>query len=250
MAIVLTLLSSCEKKASSAELLIIGHRGLATVHTENTVESFDELLKAKVYRVETDVLFTKWDTVMIFHDFEVSDITNLSGPLTDFTPTQIKAGMKAKSGGTALTLYEFLDQYIYRFEQVYLDLKDGQGDNVYRLVDTIIVEIQKRGIHPKVVLSSTREPVLEYIQKKDRNIQLATDFGTEGLKSAMRHGFQYCLIPLDDMSPSLYSFAQSGHVKLIGYTTTNIIDGERAIKNGCDGVLTDAPIEMNELYGK
>lgn len=213
------------------------------------MESFNGLLKAKIYRVETDVLFASGDSVMLFHDFEVSRLTNLSGQLTDYTPTQIKAGIKAKSGGTGLTLHEFLDEYSNRFNQVYLDLKIGQGENIYRLADTLISEIQTRGIHRKVILTATSEAVLEYIQDKDPKIQLAPDYGSEGLQSAMRHRFRYCLIPLNEMSPSLYSFAQSGHVKLIAFTTTNIIESEKAIVNGCDGVITDVPLEMNELYG-
>lgn len=243
------MLSSCEKVSPTDEPAIIGHRGLPTVYTENTAESFNGLLKAKIFRVETDLLLAAGDSVMIFHDTEVSRLTNLSGPISDYTPTQLKAGIKAKSGSTGLSLTEFLNQYMNRFQQVYLDLKDGQGDNVYRLIDQLIPEIQQRGLYHKVVITSTSETVLEYIQNKDRKIQLAPDYGTEGLKSAMRHRFRYCLVPINAMSRSLYSFAQSGRVKLIAYTTTNIIESEQAIVNGCDGVMTDVALEVNELYG-
>jgi glycerophosphoryl diester phosphodiesterase len=247
---VLTLASSCVKETRSAEPDIIGHRGLPTIFTENTAESFNGLLKGSIFRVETDVLLAAGDTVMIFHDAEVSRLTNLYGPLLDYTPTQIKAGMKAKSGATALTFTEFLDRYSNRFQQVYLDLKDGQGDAVYPLVDQLIAAVHTRGLYPKVVFTSTNETVLEYIQEKDRNIQLAADYGTDGLKSAMRHHFRYCLIPIDELSSSLYALAQAGRVKLIAYTTTNIIECERAIVYGCDGIMTDVGLEMNELYDR
>jgi glycerophosphoryl diester phosphodiesterase len=247
---VLTLASSCAKETPSGEPDIIGHRGLPTVYPENTAESFNGLLKGKIFRLETDVLMAAGDTVMIFHDAEVSRLTPFYGPLLQYTPTQIKAGIKARSGGTGLTFTEFLDGYVNRFQQVYFDLKDGQGDLVYRLVDNMIAEINKRDLHQKIVFTSTNEKVLEYIQEKDRKIQLATDYGTEGLKSAMRHHFRYCLIPIGEMSSSLYSIAQSGRVKLIAYTTTNIIECERAIVYGCDGIMTDVGLEMNELYGK
>ncbi|MFA6517595.1 MAG: glycerophosphodiester phosphodiesterase family protein [Bacteroidia bacterium] len=246
--IALVLISSCEKETPSAEPEIIGHRGNPAAYPENTAESFNSLLSGGIFRLETDVLLTKGDTLILFHDAEVSRLTNLTGLLTDYTPTQIKAGIKTKSGGTGLTLNEFLDQYEFQFHQIFIDLKEGQGDAVYKLADILIGTIRKHKLEHKVVITSTSEIVLEYIQNKDNEIQLATDYGSDGMKSAISHHFPYCLLPIHQMSSSIYSLAQSTGVKVIAYTTTNIIECERAIVYGCDGVITDVPLEMKVLY--
>lgn len=246
--IALVLISSCEKETPSAEPEIIGHRGNPVAFPENTAESFNSLLSGGIFRVETDVLLTKGDTPILFHDAEVSRLTNLTGLLIDFTPTQIKAGLNAKSGGTALTLNEFLDRYAYQFHQIFIDLKEGQGDAVYKLANKLMAIISEHKLQHKVVITSTSEIVLEYIQNKDLEIQLATDYGTDGMKSAISHHFPFCLLPIHQMSSSIYALAQSTGVSVIAYTTTNIIECERAIVYGCDGVITDVPLEMKVLY--
>lgn len=246
--IALVLTSSCEKNSQPAEPAIIGHRGNPVAYPENTSESFDGLLFGGVFRLETDILLAKGDTLMVFHDAEVNRLTNLTGLLINYTPTEIKAGMKVKTGGTGLTLNEFLDAYDFRFQQIFLDLKDGQGDAVYKVADKLLFEIRKRRLQDKVVITSTSEIVLEYIQEKDAEIKLAADYGTDGLKSSISHHFPYCLISTQDMSSSFYTLAQSAGVKIIAYSTTNIVECEKAIVYGCDGVITDVPLEMKILY--
>jgi len=250
LAIALVLLSSCEKKHPSDQPDIIGHRGLPTLQPENTKESFDALLKAGVFNVETDVLMCKGDTVFIFHDAEISRLTNMSGQILDYYPYEIRSGIVAKSGGTGITLNEFLDKYQNKFGNIYFDLKDGQGDIMYQVADELINQVINRNLFKKVIITSTSETMLEYIHDKRKKIKLASDYGTSGLESSISHHFTHCLIPIADMTPSLYSLAQSANVKLIAYTTSNIIECEKAIISGCDGVMTDVALEMKQLYSE
>lgn len=240
----------CESQIPDSEPMIIGHRGLPTIFPENTKESFDGLLAADIKSVEMDILLAKGDTIMVFHDPEVSRLTNMTGSLNSFTPTEIKKGMKLKIGGTGLTLNEFLDLYSSKFDLIFMDLKQGQADAVYVLIDQLITRIKTENLYQKIVITSPLVENLEYIQSKDLDVQVAIDENELGIKTAVAHHFGYCLMSIDNMSTSLYNFARLSNVKLIAYTTKNIIEVEKAIMLGCDGVMTDVPLEMKTLYGR
>ena len=243
-------IAGCASDIPDLEPPIIGHRGLPILFAENTKESFDGLLANEIFRVETDILLAKGDTVMIFHDPEVERLTNLTGYLSNYTPTEIKKGIKQKSGGTGLTLNELLDEYVDKYEVMFFDLKQGQGDAVYILIDQFLERIKSDNLYKKVVITSPTVENLEYIQSKDPDVQVAIDENELGVKTAASHHFGYCLVSIDNMSTSLYNFARLSNVKLIAYTTTNIIEVEKAITFGCDGIMTDVPLEMKKLYGR
>lgn len=249
-ATVLIGLIGCESEAPTSEPITIGHRGLPTLFPENTKESFDGLLNGGIYSVETDILMAAGDTVMIFHDPEVSRLTNLTGATITMTPETLKKGIKEKSGGTGLTLAEFFTLYETRFELIFLDLKGGQDDAIRNLIDQVITMIQTKKLYAKVVITSPNADNLEYIQSIDPDIKLAIDENELGVKTAISHHFGYCLLSIDNMSKSLYSFSNSANVKLIAYTTQNIIEVEKAITLGCDGIMTDVPLEMRKLSSK
>ncbi len=244
-------LIGCESEIPTSEPITIGHRGLPILFPENTKESFDGLIGAGIYSVETDILMAAGDSVMIFHDPEISRLTNMTGPLTEKTPTEIKKGISVKLGGTGLTLNEFIDLYKDKFNLVFFDLKRGQGEEtLYRLIDQLIEIIQKNNLHSKIVITSVDAANLDYIQQKDSGIQLAIDENELGVKTAVSHHFGYCLMSIDNMSKSLYTFSSSTGVKMIAYTTQNIIEVEKAITLGCDGIMTDVPLEMRKLSSK
>ena len=96
----LTGLTGCESEIPTSEPITIGHRGLPILFPENTKESFDGLIANGIFSVETDILMAAGDSVMIFHDPEISRLTNMTGPLTEKTPTEIKKGISVKLGGT------------------------------------------------------------------------------------------------------------------------------------------------------
>lgn len=113
----LTGLIGCESEIPTSEPITIGHRGLPMCFKipKNHLTGFWRWN----YSVETDILMAAEDPVMIFHDPEISRLTNMTQPLTEKTPTEIKRGIYAKSGGTGLTLYDFMDLYKNKFNLVF-----------------------------------------------------------------------------------------------------------------------------------
>lgn len=240
---------SCESQHFNSNPIIIGHRGLPPNAPENTKEGFDGLLVNKIFNVETDVLMTNDHQVILFHDVEVSRLTGYSGFVSDFSAETLIQGIYLTSGGTGLTLPEFFKLYENKFELMFIDIKQGQADLVYLLLDKIIHLIKINKLEKKVILTSTEIEQLEYIQKRNRDILLAIDEDEVGIKSAVTHGFPYALIASHRLSKSTYSFAKSVGVKIITYGNSTVIEYQKSVADGCDGVMTDIPLELKKITG-
>lgn len=86
-------------------------------------------------------------------------------------------------------------------------------ETLYRLIDQLIEIIQTNNLHSKIVITSIDAANLDYIQQKDSGIQLAIDENELGVKTAVSHHFGYCLMSIDNMSKSLYTFSVSTELK-------------------------------------
>lgn len=56
---------------------IISHRGYSSILPENTLESIEAALY-KSHLVEFDILLTKDDQIVVFHDRNLSELTNVT----------------------------------------------------------------------------------------------------------------------------------------------------------------------------
>lgn len=69
---------------------IIGHRGAAGYAPENTLSSFQAAIDTKCDRTELDVRLSKDKKVVVFHDEEVSRVTNGQGLVKDLSLRKLK----------------------------------------------------------------------------------------------------------------------------------------------------------------
>ncbi|MFC4324043.1 glycerophosphodiester phosphodiesterase [Litchfieldia salsa] len=69
---------------------IIGHRGAAGTHPENTMISFKEAERVGAYGIELDVHLSKDHVLMVIHDDKVDRTTNGSGWVKDLKASELK----------------------------------------------------------------------------------------------------------------------------------------------------------------
>ena len=69
----------------------IAHRGLFnnTTIVENTIESFQEAIKNK-FAIECDVVMSKNDEVIVFHDTNIKRLTNIDLNISEITSQELK----------------------------------------------------------------------------------------------------------------------------------------------------------------
>ncbi len=89
---------------------LVGHRGAAGTHPENTLPSFDAALGAGADAFELDVHAAKDGVPVVIHDPTLNRTTNATGPVSAMTSDQLR-GVDAGSGAYVPTLAEVLERY-------------------------------------------------------------------------------------------------------------------------------------------
>lgn len=76
---------------SDKKVNIWAHRGCSMQYPENTLEAFEAAAKLSgITGIELDVQFTKDNEVVVFHDENVSRVTNGTGNIRDYTLAELK----------------------------------------------------------------------------------------------------------------------------------------------------------------
>lgn len=80
-----------EKSASDKKVNIWAHRGCSMQYPENTLEAFEAAAKLSgITGIELDVQFTKDNEVVVFHDENVSRVTNGTKNICEYTLEELK----------------------------------------------------------------------------------------------------------------------------------------------------------------
>lgn len=134
----LILIQNCVKL--NKKPLVIGHRGAMGHETENTLASVEKALDLEVDMIEIDVFKIKSGEIVVFHDVEVSRLSNSHGKIEDFeidglNKLQIMGGhtipllrdvlnvidkkamlnIELKGAGTSSEVNKTIEQYIEEF---------------------------------------------------------------------------------------------------------------------------------------
>ena len=70
---------------SNKKVMVIGHRGAAGHEVENTIPSIDKAISLGVDAVEVDVFLCKSGELVVFHDENLSRLTNSNAFIESLT---------------------------------------------------------------------------------------------------------------------------------------------------------------------
>lgn len=150
---------------------VIAHRGASAYAPENTLIAFAKAYELGARWIELDVMLTRCEEIVIFHDGFLSRTTNGKGRIADFDYAHLAnldAGswfnrkFKGQSIPTLTMLIEFLQQYPMG---VNIELKPAIGDET-RLVETLIAKLAIWPDHIPILLSSFSVRSLELLQER------------------------------------------------------------------------------------
>lgn len=82
----------------STKLVVGGHRGqLVKGIRENTISAFETILGKNIPYIEVDVQLTKDGELVLYHDHDLSQKTNLSGMIRDYTLEELRSEFEITS---------------------------------------------------------------------------------------------------------------------------------------------------------
>ena len=149
---------------------IIAYRGGTEYFPENSIEAIDESLKSNPDTIiEIDLQFTKDKVVIVFHDFQLENLTNGKGKICDFTISELKKLFLKNYSGTVCETSKIptLDEVFKKFKDQYfvLDLHE----NNKALFDKVIEVVEKHNFQDRVALVSIADGATNEFQKLKPN---------------------------------------------------------------------------------
>ena len=281
---------------------IIGHRGARGLMPENTIQGFEYILDNDVPAIEFDVLLTKDEVPVITHDFYLSKAITRNaegnwlsedGPrISDLTVSELQmfdiGGVDKRSlygslypeqaflsGIRIPKLSDLLDLVCLPKGQdlfMLLEIKSEPSIPKSKIIENIVLEIEKRSLSNRAVLHSFDWNLLEECGR------LAPEMPRSYLSQLPESSNDPFDKPSEEISPDFSSLngsipeaiqAAGGHLwcpyfkdvtaELVGeahrlglpvctWTVNEIEDFENMLDMGVDGIITDYPDRAKNVF--
>ncbi len=250
--------------------LLFAHRGCSIDFPENTLPAFTHAVKLGIDALELDLQLTADHQLVIFHDLEVSRVTNGHGFIRDFTLKELKtldAGFffQGPDGsylfrGQQLTI-PTLDELLGTIPGIRLniDLKNQAfiaAEQLWRI-------IQERQLFDQVLVGSFQHEILTYFRKISRG-QVATSASSRevwrwGLSQKLgfswpgRLAMDALQIPtrhrhFDLTTPRFIRAAHRRGLHVHYWTINTESEMVRLLDAGADGLMTDVPELLVQVF--
>ncbi|MBS1371139.1 MAG: hypothetical protein HPZ91_14400 [Lentisphaeria bacterium] len=157
-------------------VMVIGHRGVASACPENTIPSFEKAIECGVDAIEFDVHLTRDRQLVVTHDPTVNRCSNGTGEVCSYTLSQLKALDFGKWKGPEFaglripTLDEALDAIFAKRPGMYLlvELKDDTGECTRMVLDVL----RKREMIGNCLVLSFHSRQLELLHELEPELAL------------------------------------------------------------------------------
>lgn len=205
--------------------LIYGHRGSPKRQPENTIESFEETLRAGADGFETDLRMLSDRTAILFHDDELEedDIESLS--MRVLRERGVRVNLVHDLGEFASRTQMVLEVKRSKWEDVLLEVVSGWPAAVVTSFDhSLIPEVRRR--NPDITLGITCFGYLIDLPEYARRL------GVSWVYPAFRYVER-------EQVEALHAYG----IQVVPWTANRPRDWERLRDLGCDGVITDYPAE-------
>lgn len=241
------LFNSCsEDQESQKQPVVIAHRGLPLSFPENSKEGFDAVVALGIQAVETDVYMSKDDSVFIIHDVELLRLTDLSGTVQEYTAQELRDAVLRKTGGTSLTVAQFLERYRNNFQRIYFDIKEGQSETIIATALQIERIVHSFAMEKIVIATSTSELPLDALLKANPSFQTAIEIGDADLFSNKVKLHSRVLLNQGSLTRAISEMSKASNAELITFTPNTTVEFQQVISIGCDAIMTDNPIELQK----
>jgi glycerophosphoryl diester phosphodiesterase len=217
---------------------IVGHKGATGYAPENTLPSFQMAIAIGCDRAELDVRSTKDGQIVVFHDDEVSRLTNGVGLVSEMTLSELKK-LDCEQGEKIPTLQEVIDVCKNKID-LQIELK---ADGTPELVNDIVL---KNDIQDQVVITSFQDYLLKEIKQLNPNLKVGLLFKTDKVMSEIWNLMKS--IPLDFFAPysglvtkEFVDKAHSFEKSVYAYRVNKKELGDKLNEMGVDDIGTDFP---------
>jgi glycerophosphoryl diester phosphodiesterase len=220
-----------ESRWRADHFLIFGHRGSPRRFPENTVESFEEALRAGADGFETDLRLLSDRVAVLYHDDQVGEEATEALTWRDF-----------ERRGLRVQRVRDLSRFTGRGTMI-LEVKRRKWE------DALLAEISN---WPNIVVASFDHSIIAELAR--RNVRFALGLTLSGYivdlpSYARRLSATWCFPEFQYVDADLVAALHAGGVRVVPWTPNRPGDWARLRQINCDGVITDYPAEAVQWRG-
>lgn len=227
---------------------VIGHRGAKASIPENTLSSFLEAKKQGASWIEFDVMLSKDNVPVIFHDETLKRMTGENGRIDEKTLSELKE-LKVNKTETIPTLEETLELSKELNLGINIEIKPSKIE-LTKITTKQILEVLKNSniSSDKVLFSSFQWDTLEYIYQNASEYSigvLVNKNSKDWKKTAIRLNAFSVNFGDSDLTVEMVDDAISSGFKVLVYTVNSIERAEELWEMGVSSVFSDCPAFLN-----
>lgn len=231
------------------DVIIFGHRGIPTISTENSLDSFKKILDYDVKGVELDVHMTADGKLVVIHDFNTLKMTGVNHNIIDTKYSVIEDLVIGESEKIPL-LSEVFDLLK---DRVFYDIEvksNGSTKNRKAIVKKLYEMIERYHLTNHCIISSFDPVLLKVFNGLKTGIPTAYIYCSDKeVPFILRYGLGTFITQAPIIKPhhkqlkGLIFFILTKILKKTCYTWTinSLEDFHYVISRGCRGVCSDNP---------
>jgi glycerophosphoryl diester phosphodiesterase len=232
----------------SSHILIGGHRGCGVDgYVENTIPAFEEGLRRGASYIELDLQMTKDDVIVVFHDMQLSNKTELTGYISDFTYEELRAVWPLETLENVLEWAKRKNTYLLlELKFVVMDM----GEKIHRFPALFSDIVIRHGATDIILPFSAEHRVIRAIKNLAPAIRTGLIMGITpcDVVTLMKgSGAELCVSYVQQMdSDIIASLHAAGMVVSAGIQSDPYVI-RRAGSLGCDLIESDFPDETAKI---
>lgn len=224
---------------------LFAHRGVSTLHPENTLRAFAAALELPNVGIELDV-YLHGDQLIVIHDRFVNRTTNGQGAIEDLSPDQLFA-LDAGAGEQIPTLWQVLQLTANRC-LLNIELKGHDtGPALLDLLQRAEKELQLDLCN--ILISSFHHPLLAWIRRQNSRLQLGMLIAHYPMDLAVQAkdlGAVSLHCDRSFVDKQLVEDAHQRRLKVYVYTVNYQKDAVELAAMGVDGMFCNHPKQIQQ----
>ncbi|MEP0007448.1 MAG: glycerophosphodiester phosphodiesterase family protein [Balneola sp.] len=245
---------------SKKRFYTIAHRGASAYYPENTMSAFKAAVDMKADMIELDVLLSKDNIPVVFHDERLDEKTNGSGLVCDHTLSDLKkldAGswfdtkFKNERIPTLREVLEFSRNRILVNIEIKPEVVTEKEES--GIVELVLNLVEELGMEEVVMISSFDYRVLERLSKRETNIKSALLYervqshGREPSRLAKDYNIDAFNCSEHQLIDNWVLQLNNNKIPFFIYTINDELNMKSLIQVGAKGIFTDKPDVLNKV---
>lgn len=228
-------------------LIVFGHRGVPSLATENSINSFKMILKENIPAVELDVNLTKDKKLIVLHDFNTFRMTGISHEITETNYNTISS-LSIGNGEKIPLLSEVFDILT---NSVFYDIEiKSKGKNRKTVVKELYKIIKTYNLTNNCMISSFDPFILKEFNKLKSGIPIAIIYiKNKDVPLILRRGLGLFVTHIDIIKPHykqlkgplFYLYTKILKKKCFTWTVNSKEDFDYIKSRGCSGICSNLP---------